>query len=1523
MAAAPGRTAHQSTARELVEGIAEEHGIVSESDLTEIGAMNQRIRSVVEKALLQKDQLIGSSILTLAKNLNTSHARFVFELLQNADDNKFVVANSRGVEPFVKFSVYRERIKIECNEDGFTYHDLKAICAIGQSSKNRSHGYIGEKGIGFKSVFMAAYKVNILSNDFSFSFTHRKGDSGLGMVTPIWEPDFIPQCEQASSSIILHLHQYDDTSLSEAARQREEINREFENLPITVLLFLRNLRRIEIQFHDDNDTETKRVEYSFSTSSSSTLIERVWLSDLIRDAPPNENRELSGGNGRADAETEVILAFPLTDDYTPIIDNQPVFAFLPMMPLGFKPLLIYKQFIIQADFVTNSSREGIVISSARNLAIRNGIATCFLKAVEEMCQHPMLQFQWMRWLPQRHSYPWDSFWSGLLEDIVSRIKTSKILRTRGSGHLGGIHSLRRLQSNWLDEAGTPLFDDLDAEIYVAEEYQVKDLSLLEPYGLKWLSADDRLARIEHDLGQPIDKSRMKNLSTSPQWHSRAASMIQRLVATASSQGLARIRTLDIIPLRDGSWTSINRNKRPIYFPYSGDDLEIPADLPLSLVSPEASAADDRYKLFELLGVQTATVEEIQQLIFEAPIPILKTEATLLASRARPQSPISLSLITQWRFNYLIAKMFTWQQAAPTSLAVFCSLRQLIQTGALCHFFTISIPNVLQRHRQGWSRHGLIGFSVSYNFIEALQHHWMLLNHDDSSTPKFLRNLRDLNITCKDGRDYPLAETTLPLLELQAVVSPYLGDSTISFLQIDEAAHSVSYHSKWGFLVNELGVRARDDVNLYLSILEKVIESQPQLGNYRKILGLYEMIQLRYEESASKDQVATVVRPDTCVWAAPGVPYAYTALEEQLTNDCSEDQAASLERFMKLTLGVGDWDEDCCIQELKHMKGANCDDFDWVVEIYDFLHNCDVLESQLKDFRILFRTTPLIFVPNGETFKWCTTAECLWSSGAKIQGRTTLSSIYEDLEDFFVDTLGVQRLTLAMACDELLKKGTEQTAATIAEVKETIWAVNTLLQTATLVASHFNSPRSDDVHGLYHTLRATEVFETHGISSEIHLVQDGKAHIHAKSSSELHIREAAGRLQIYVPLSKERQDFCYHSSLPRRLLEWVMTEPETQICGAIPHRAISAMSSALNAPIQSVSQILEAEGIIDLGGINEDDQGQEFEERSDASPPPVADSQRQGFAAEMPIRPFSLTGPRFVSGPAVTHPTFTQQTSTPASPDSNRSYRLQPNSPVDAAAASLPQDIFHFGETSTTPTATALPRFDAFSAEYLRILNNVIFSARRRSFPDLGPTRTGQSAECASTPTSSPWIPPGSDKKIGAAGELFVYELLSHLKPPLPGFGMDDWQSTMRKHVAVHPEYSYVTPWEGQETADIVYDDRFGVLTEILIGKGYLERTKWIGKKPQYLIEVKTTPGDAARPFFVSKYQYNRMRSYTDASTSPGGSCTVYMLLRVFNLTTSDIDFNVYMDPYALQQDGTLIFTEHTWQVVPMQGNRAA
>jgi hypothetical protein len=107
---------------------------------------------------------------------------------QNADDNRFTHANTQGESPFISFEVYPDRIVVECNEDGFTARDLSAICTVGESTKSASHGYIGAKGIGFKSVFIAAWKVHIQSGHFSFFFQHKKGDLGLGMVLPVCYP---------------------------------------------------------------------------------------------------------------------------------------------------------------------------------------------------------------------------------------------------------------------------------------------------------------------------------------------------------------------------------------------------------------------------------------------------------------------------------------------------------------------------------------------------------------------------------------------------------------------------------------------------------------------------------------------------------------------------------------------------------------------------------------------------------------------------------------------------------------------------------------------------------------------------------------------------------------------------------------------------------------------------------------------------------------------------------------------------------------------------------------------------------------------------------------------------------------------------------------------------------------------------------------------------------------------------------------------------------------------------------------
>lgn len=283
----------------------------------------------------------------LAKNLYSSKARFVFELLQNADDNQY----TRGQVPCVVFRVHPNRIVIECNEDGFTRQNLTAICDVGQSSKTGSQGYIGEKGIGFKSVFMVAWKVHIQSRNFSFEFVHRQGDSGMGMITPIWQETRDPDLPSGSTRITLYLHDYSDPVKRD--RERKIIHEQFHELQDTLLLFLRKLRTIEVSFHDEEGHQTEctidtlsRIENSdiaiierkcTDTTKNQRRVYRI-NKHIARGLARSENRDLSEAEeaSRSFATSEIVLAFPVNPkDSIPIVEPQEVYAFLPVRQMGF------------------------------------------------------------------------------------------------------------------------------------------------------------------------------------------------------------------------------------------------------------------------------------------------------------------------------------------------------------------------------------------------------------------------------------------------------------------------------------------------------------------------------------------------------------------------------------------------------------------------------------------------------------------------------------------------------------------------------------------------------------------------------------------------------------------------------------------------------------------------------------------------------------------------------------------------------------------------------------------------------------------------------------------------------------------------------------------------------------------------------------------------------------------------------------------------------------------------------------
>ncbi|KAK0103682.1 hypothetical protein ONS95_005692 [Cadophora gregata] len=169
-----------------------------------------------------------------------------------------------------------------------------------------------------------------------------------------------------------------------------------------------------------------------------------------------------------------------------------------------------------------------------------------------------------------------------------------------------------------------------------------------------------------------------------------------------------------------------------------------------------------------------------------------------------------------------------------------------------------------------------------------------------------------------------------------------------------------------------------------------------------------------------------------------------------------------------------------------------------------------------------------------------------------------------------------------------------------------------------------------------------------------------------------------------------------------------------------------------------------------------------------------------------------------------------------------------------------------------------------------------------------------------------------DIKIGAAGELLVFEILSSLLSNREdNFGRENWKSRIRHEVTVHPAYSDMPPWRGTETADIVFSDFQSTLTGILVQHGYLDET-WVGACPRYFIEVKTTTGECDDRFFMSNGQFLRMQSL--ALTEGRVTADVYVIFRVYHLTRDSIDVKIYVDPEAHRRNNNLVFDAQSWSV---------
>lgn len=184
------------------------------------------------------------SYLDLIQKSGISTGRYVNELLQNADDCDY----ADGVLPSAEISVDNGVLVLSTNEVGFKANNVRAITAIGESTKNillsagSNRLTIGEKGVGFKSIFAIADSVEVHSGGFDFV---------LNAGTPTI-PILIPEVANQVGTI-MRLKLKDDFSIS--AIDEQEV--------LDLCVCLRKLRRIKLYEYDvqieDDGSSFRRV----------------------------------------------------------------------------------------------------------------------------------------------------------------------------------------------------------------------------------------------------------------------------------------------------------------------------------------------------------------------------------------------------------------------------------------------------------------------------------------------------------------------------------------------------------------------------------------------------------------------------------------------------------------------------------------------------------------------------------------------------------------------------------------------------------------------------------------------------------------------------------------------------------------------------------------------------------------------------------------------------------------------------------------------------------------------------------------------------------------------------------------------------------------------------------------------------------------------------------------------------------------------------------------------------------------
>ncbi|QWD96258.1 DUF3883 domain-containing protein [Polynucleobacter sp. MG-6-Vaara-E2] len=474
-----------------------------------------------------KDRVIdgyNNALRLLSTGLYNDQGHFVLEVIQNADDNQY----DPKIIPKLEFHITPNSLRLVNNELGFREENVSALCTTGKSSKSKNRGFIGEKGIGFKSVFAVSDAPEIHSNGFHFRFNRLDPENLLGYIVPEWH--------EPSGEVGKH-----ETTIILPAKTGYQFNNEtFKAFDPRLLLFLSKLKEIKIE-----QSENKLIYLRLDRDEHTTLTSRTFLGGVSKEEKNNYLRvskliDVSGVSEESRVEissSEIVLAFSLKENgEAKVTNDENVFAYLPIRNFGFK-------FIIQADFILSASRQDINTSSAWNTYLKDQIADIFsTEVLARFKASEPLTYSYLSFLSDFDRIV-DPFFKDLPMAILEKLSNVESLPVQG----GGWKKPRdiRIAPPEFQNLFPPQIAEKLFNFYYLDKRCKKEFEMLKILGVKSLTDEDLvdIFRAQQDW---LD-------SQSVEWKSNFyAFLATRNISTLLMAGISSV---NCIPLAGGGFAA--------------------------------------------------------------------------------------------------------------------------------------------------------------------------------------------------------------------------------------------------------------------------------------------------------------------------------------------------------------------------------------------------------------------------------------------------------------------------------------------------------------------------------------------------------------------------------------------------------------------------------------------------------------------------------------------------------------------------------------------------------------------------------------------------------------------------------------------------------------------------------------------------------------------------------------------------------------------------------------------------------